>query len=183
MLASSGLVASHQGEGTIVRSLMESSSGSTLSDLIKNERQRAMDVIEVRKSMEACTAYFAAQRALPEDVRKLEQIVLEMEQNVTLNQPSIDLDAHFHISVAQATHNVVWLHLMQSIFHAMKEFQAGVWRAVYLTEEDHLMLFTHHRAVFDAIRDRKPEQARDAMLVHLEFAEQRSSIYVRQSQQ
>jgi GntR family transcriptional regulator, transcriptional repressor for pyruvate dehydrogenase complex len=75
------------------------------------------------------------------------------------------------------------LHMMQSIFDAMKEFQQSVWRAVYLTQEDHRDLFQHHKAVFEAIRDRDPERARDKMLIHLTFAEQRSSAYVKQSKE
>jgi GntR family transcriptional repressor for pyruvate dehydrogenase complex len=183
ILAVSGLVESHQGGGTIVKSLMEMSAGGPLSELIKCERERAMDVIEVRKSMEACTAYYAAERALPEDVRKLEKIVVEMAENVAHNNPSIELDAHFHITVAQVTHNVVWLHLMQSIFDAMRDFQRGVWQAVYLTEEDHRSLYDQHCAVFEAIRSRQPDLARSEMLVHLNFAEQRSSVYVNQNKE
>jgi GntR family transcriptional repressor for pyruvate dehydrogenase complex len=178
ILASSGLVMSYQGGGTVVKSLVEMTAGNPLADLIKGEQERALDVIEVRKCMEAWTSYYAAQRALPEDLRKLEKIVAEMERNLEETKPSQDLDANFHIIIAQATHNVVWLHLMQSIFDAMKEFQRGVWRAVYLTEEDHRRLFQHHRAVYEAIRDRDAERARDAMLTHLTFAEQRSSAYV-----
>jgi GntR family transcriptional repressor for pyruvate dehydrogenase complex len=178
MLASSGLVMSYQGGGTVVQSLVDTAASNPLSELIKGEQERALDVIEVRKGMESWTAYYAAQRALPEDLRKLEKIAAEMEQNLDGMKPSQDIDAHFHIVIAQATHNIVWLHLMQSIFDAMKEFQRGVWRAVYLTEEDHRQLYAHHRAIYEAIRDRDAEGARDAMLRHLTFAEQRSSAYV-----
>jgi GntR family transcriptional repressor for pyruvate dehydrogenase complex len=181
ILASAGMVESYQGGGTVVKSLVETAAATPLSELIRTERERALDVIEVRKCMEAWTAYYAAQRALPEDLRRLEAIVVEMEGNLEERKPSQDLDANFHILIAQATHNVVWLHLMQSIFDAMKEFQRGVWRAVYLTEDDHRELFRHHRAVFEAIRDKDATRARDEMLTHLTFAEQRSSAYVRQT--
>ncbi len=179
-LAAAGMVESYQGGGTVVKSLVESSSGPPLSELIKVERERALDVIEVRKCMEGWTAYYAAQRALPEDLRKLAAIIDGMERNLAGMQPSEDLDANFHISVAKATHNIVWLHLMQSIFDAMKEFQQGVWRAVYLTGEDQQMLFEHHRTIYEAIRDRDPEAAQTRMLLHLNFAEARSSAYLRQ---
>jgi GntR family transcriptional repressor for pyruvate dehydrogenase complex len=182
ILNSTGLVQSYQGGGTVVQSLVETAAGNPLSELIKGEQARALDVIEVRKCMEAWTSYYAAQRALPEDLRKLEHIVGEMERNLAGMIPSQDLDANFHVIIAQATHNVVWLHLMQSIFDAMKDFQRGVWRAVYITEEDHRLLFLHHRAVYEAIRDRDPERAREAMLDHLNFAEKRSSAYVSQQQ-
>lgn len=183
ILAAAGLVESYQGGGTVVKSLVETTTGPPLSELIKVEQERALDVIEVRKCMEGWTAYYAAQRALPEDLRKLEAIIVEMEKNLEGFKPSQDLDANFHIVIAQATHNIVWLHLMQSIFDAMKEFQQSVWRAVYLTEDDHRILFTHHREVCEAIRSRDPERARDAMLKHLTFAEQRSSLYVKQAKE
>jgi len=183
ILASAGMVESYQGGGTLVKSLVESTTGPPLSELIKAEQERALDVIEVRKCMEGWTSYYAAQRALPEDIRRLEAIVLEMERNLEGFRPSQDLDAHYHIAIAQATHNIVWLHMMQSIFDAMKEFQQSVWRAVYLTQEDHKILYQHHRAVFEAIRERNPEKSRDEMLAHLTFAEQRSSAYVKQAKE
>jgi GntR family transcriptional repressor for pyruvate dehydrogenase complex len=183
ILAAAGLIETHQGGGSTVKSLLKMSPGNPLAELIKNERERALDVVEVRKSIEACAAFYAAERSLPEDLRKLEKIVEEMAENITRKEPSLELDALFHITVAQLTHNVVWLHLMQSIFDAMKEFQRGVWRAVYLTEDDHRTLYSQHRAVFDAINSRQPDQARDAMLAHLTFAELRSSTYIRLKQE
>lgn len=178
ILASAGLVMSYQGGGTVVLSLVETAQGNTLSDLIRSQQERALEVIEVRKCMESWTAYYAAQRALPEDLRRMEEIIQGMEKNLVGHLPSEDFDANLHIVIARATHNIVWLHLMQSIFDAMKEFQRGVWRAVYLTAEDHELLFKHHTDIVAAIRTRNAEAARDAMMLHLNFAEQRSIAYV-----
>jgi len=178
MLASSGLVESYQGGGTVVKSLVEPAAGNPLAEMIRIEGDRALDVIEVRKGMEAWTAWYAAQRALPVDIAKLEIIIEDMRHNLDGLKPSENLDANFHTVIARATRNVVWLHMMQSIFDAMKEFQKNVWRAVYLTEDDHRMLFEHHRAIFEAIRNRDSERAREAMLIHLTFAEERSNVYV-----
>jgi GntR family transcriptional repressor for pyruvate dehydrogenase complex len=178
ILSSSGLVMSYQGGGTVVLSLVDTDRGNALSDLIRTQQERALEVIEVRKCMESWTAYYAAQRALPEDLRRMEEILTGMERNLEGRLPSEDLDANLHIVIARATHNIVWLHLMQSIFDAMKEFQRGVWRAVYLTKEDHQLLFKHHSAVVAAIRTRDAEAARKAMMLHLNFAEQRSIAYV-----
>ena len=178
VLASSGLVMSYQGGGTVVMSLVETSSGNPLSELIRVEQERALDVIEVRKGLESWTAFYAAERALPEDLRRMEEIVSAMKRNLEGLSPSEDLDANLHIVIARATHNIVWLHLMQSLFDAMKEFQQGVWRAVYLTGEDHHLLYDHHRIIVEAIKARNAEAARDAMLTHLTFAEQHSTAYI-----
>lgn len=178
VLASSGLVMSYQGGGTVVMSLVETSNTNSLSELIRIQQDRALDVIEVRKCMESWTAWYAAERALPEDIRRMEEIISGMARNLDGLLPSEDLDANFHIVIARATHNIVWLHLMQSLFDAMKEFQQSVWRAVYITREDHHQLYRHHHSIFEAIRLRDSEGAREAMMSHLTFAEQRSTAYV-----
>jgi len=178
ILSSSGLVETYQGGGTVVRSLVESVAGTPLSELIRIDGDRAMDVIEVRKGMESWTAWYAASRALPEDVRRLEVVVEGMAKNLEELKQSEDLDANFHTLIARATHNVVWFHMMQSIFDAMQEFQRDVWRAVYLTAEDQKLLYLHHLHIYEMIRDRNPEGARDAMMEHLSFAQKRCSSYV-----
>ena len=178
ILASSGLVETYQGGGTVVRSLVDSSAGMPLSELIRIDGDRALDVIEVRKGMESWTAWYAAMRALPEDIRRLEVVIEGMAKNLEELKHSEDFDAHFHMLVARATHNVVWSHMMQSIFEAMQEFQRDVWRAVYLTEDDQKLLFNHHLRVYEMIRDRNPEGAREAMMDHLTFAQKRCSAYV-----
>jgi GntR family transcriptional regulator, transcriptional repressor for pyruvate dehydrogenase complex len=178
ILSSAGLVLSYQGGGTVVQSLVDPNQGNSLSELIRSQQERALEVIEVRKCMESWTAFYAAQRALPEDLRRMEEILTSMENNLAGHLSSEDLDANLHIVIARATHNIVWLHLMQSIFDAMKEFQRGVWRAVYLTQEDRSLLYNHHAAIVAAIRTKNAEGAREAMMHHLTFAEKRSTAYI-----
>jgi GntR family transcriptional regulator, transcriptional repressor for pyruvate dehydrogenase complex len=179
-LESAGLVTSAQAGGTLVTSLIESTASHPLRELIRVEQDRALDVIEVRKCMESLTAFFAAQRALPEDLRLMGEIVDGMERNLEGDLPSEDLDANLHVVIARATHNFVWMHLMQNVFDAMKEFQQSVWRAVHLTNDDHWLLYQHHRAIVEAIKAGDAEAARDAMIMHLEFAERRSASYLSQ---
>ena len=178
ILSASGLVMSYQGGGTVVLSLLDMDKDNALSDLIRTQQERALDVVEVRKGLESWTAFYAAQRANQEDLRRMDEILVSMQHNKDDGIAPEDLDANLHIVVARATHNVVWLHLMQSIFDAMREFQRGVWRAVYLTEEDRRILFEHHQEVVKAIKAKDPETAPAAMLEHLNFAERRSIAYV-----
>jgi GntR family transcriptional regulator, transcriptional repressor for pyruvate dehydrogenase complex len=178
VLSTAGLIVSHQGGGTVVLSLLETADPNPFSELIRIEKERALDVIEVRKGIESWTAYYAAQRALPEDIRRLEDVVSAMRHKLGELVSSEELDVEFHISVSRATHNFVWLHLMQTLYNGMKSFQHLVWRSVNLTGDDHSLLYQHHLGIFEAIRAREPVTARTAMLDHLTFAEQRSSAYV-----
>lgn len=178
ILAESGLVMSYQGGGTVVKSLVETRSGNSLTNLIRKEQRRALDVIEVRKGMESWTAFYAAQRARPDDLHKLDEIIGGMKRNLEELKVSEDLDANFHLVIARATHNIIWQHLMQSIFDAMKEFQQSVWRATDLTPEDHHRLYTDHCRIIEAIRTKDAEGARAVMTEHLAFAEQHSNAYI-----
>ena len=178
ILAATGLVKSSQGERSVVKSLVETSSVNPLSEMIRAELWRALDVIEVRKGVESWTAFYAAQRALPEDLRRMEVIVARMEQNLDELQSSEDLDANLHIVIARATHNIVWLHLMQNLFDATKAFMLRVWHGSKLASDEHRLLHQQHRAIIAAIKARDADAAREAMLTHLTFAEQRSTAYV-----
>ena len=60
ILAASGLVMSYQGGGTVVLSLVDMDKGNALSELIRKQQERALEVIEVRKCLESWTAYYAA---------------------------------------------------------------------------------------------------------------------------
>src|SRR5512140_2542828 len=60
ILAAAGLVEAYQGAGTVVKALVDTTTGSPLSEFIKVEQERALAVIEVRKCMEGWTAYYAA---------------------------------------------------------------------------------------------------------------------------
>ncbi len=178
LLAAMGLLESHQGGGAVVQSLIDSQQGKALRDLIRTTLDRAIEVIEVRKCMESWAAFYAAQRALPEDFRKMEEVLSLMEDNLIDMQSSEDLDASLHICIARASRNVIWLHMIQSLFEAMKEFQGGVWRVVYRTKKDYHLLYKHHVAIVAAICARDADAARQAMLNHLMFAEQRSCDYL-----
>ena len=180
MLASSGLVVSYQGGGTVVQSLIDADHDNALSELIRTRRACALEVIEVRKGMEALTAYYAAQRATAEDIGRMEDILNRMDVQLKNKRPLEDLDAKFHLQIARATHNVIWLHLMQGLFDAMKDFQRGVWRNVYSLGDDTRHLFDHHRRIVTAIRDNDADEARKAMTEHLNFSEKRCVYYITQ---
>lgn len=182
LLTAMGLVESSQGGGTMVRSLIGSQQGKALRDLIRATLDRAIEVIEVRKGMESWAAYYAAQRAHPEDIHRMKEMLFRMEENLVDLQSSEDLDAGLHLCIARATHNVIWLHMIQSLFEAMKEFQGGVWRVVYRTKKDYRLLYKHHADIVAAICDRDADRARQAMLNHLVFAGKRSYEYLANGQ-
>ena len=181
MLASSGMVVSSQGVGTIVLSLVDSSSETHLSELLRVEQERALEILEVRKGVEGWTAFYAAERALPKDLSRMQIVIDAMEHNFDNGVNSLDYDVNYHILIARAAHNVAWLQLMQTIFDSMKKFQQSVWRSIYFTKEDYHIPYDFHRQIFDAIRAKDGEQAQTLMLEHLNIAQERCMAYLSQS--
>jgi GntR family transcriptional repressor for pyruvate dehydrogenase complex len=178
MLASSGMVISSQGVGTIVLSLVDSTAETHLSELLRGEQERALDILEVRKGVEGWTSFYAAQRALPEDLSRLQMVINAMETNFDSGVNSLDYDVNFHILIARATHNVAWLQLMQTLFDSMRKFQQSVWRSIYFPKEDYRIAYDFHRQIFNAIRAKDGAKAQELMLEHLNIAQERCMAYL-----
>lgn len=183
MLASSGMVISSQGVGTIVLSIVDSAAETHLSELLRVEQERALDILEVRKGVEGWTSFYAAHRALPEDLSRLQIVINAMEKNFDSGVNSLDYDVNFHILIARAAHNVAWLQLMQTLFDSMRKFQQRVWRSIYFPREDYHIPYDFHRQIFDAIRAKDGEKAQSLMLEHLNIAQERCIAYLAQTQQ
>ncbi len=180
MLASSGMVISSQGVGTIVLSMVDASSETNLSELIKVEQERALEILEVRKGVESWTAFYAAQRALPEDLSRLQIVINAMERNHETGVNSLDFDVNFHILIARAAHNIAWLQLMQTLFDSMRKFQQSVWRSIYFPKEDFHVAYDFHRQIFEAIREKDGLLAQKLMVEHLDIAQKRCIAYLSQ---
>jgi GntR family transcriptional repressor for pyruvate dehydrogenase complex len=182
MLASSGMVISSQGVGTIVLSMVDSASETHLSELIRVEQERALEILEVRKGVESWTTFYAAKRALPEDLSRLQIVINAMERNYESGVNSLDFDVNFHILIARASHNVAWLQLMQTLFDSMRKFQQRVWRSIYFPKEDFHIAYEFHRQIFDAIRTKDGLLAQTLMVEHLNIAQERCIAYLSQTQ-
>jgi GntR family transcriptional regulator, transcriptional repressor for pyruvate dehydrogenase complex len=183
MLATSGMVISSQGVGTIVLSIVAPSSETHLSELLRVEQEMALKILEVRKGVEGWTVFYAAKRALPEDLSRLQLVINAMEKNFGSGINSLDYDVNFHILIARAAHNVAWLQLMQTLFDSMRKFQQSVWRSIYFPKEDYHIPYEFHRLIFEAIRRKDGESAQRLMLEHLNVAQERCMAYLSQTPQ
>lgn len=150
------LVEIRRGNGTYVRSLRSellvnpNSFGEAANDVILEE------LLEVRQIFERETAALAAERATESDIQRLQEDVRRLREAVSSGyQPPEDYG--FHIDVVYAAHNSALVRVSEAIisFHARTSFPPSA-RDV---EE--------HQQIFEAIRDRNPEKARQAMDLHL----------------
>jgi GntR family transcriptional repressor for pyruvate dehydrogenase complex len=150
-----------------VKSMISERMQDPLSLLIKTDTQKIFDLIEVRKAMEAWSAFHAAQRATEEDIERLQFIIKEMKSAFEKGLSWEKEDANFHLAIAQATHNTIQTHIMSTIYDLLRESVAKVFTDRAKVKK---LLYQHHR-IFSAIKNHSPENARDRTLEHLDYVD------------
>jgi DNA-binding FadR family transcriptional regulator len=174
-LSSKGLLESRQGGGTYVTRSMSSGLTDPLLDLLKQRPEFRFDILEVRHALDGQAAYYAALRATDED---REQIRVAYDEMMRLRQLGEDplaearADAAFHISISEASHNAVLLHLMRSLFTVLQESIQHNLDKLYTLPRISEPLNAQHHKLMEAVINREPEQARLAAQEHLVFVEE-----------
>ena len=87
-------------------------------------------------------------------------------------------DLDFHVAIANATHNKLLINLMSSV-SALNSQTIQETRKVLLYSENIVDdLQSEHRRIFEAIKNRQPDEARQAMLEHLQNVQDRLFKYI-----
>ena len=171
-LAARGLLRSRPGAGVFVTEQLRTGIASPWGQLVADHPALRDDMLEFRRVLEGATAYYAAQRATPEDILRISGLQRELER-AHLEDDKVNeaiADAKLHEAVALASHNTMFLHLHTSVLGMLREhitLNGNGLRAQDAITSDQLL--TQHRNVCVAIRAREPEEARTAMQTHIDF--------------
>jgi len=177
-LTSQGMLVSKVGAGTFLQQLPTNWSQyqivQPLSNLIDEDPAYRFDVQEARMVLEGGTAWYAAQRATAEDLKKIracyEQIV--HFQILGDDDQAAIADAKFHLAIAEASHNLVLIQMMRGLFDLLQYNVVLGRRKVYTEAHRFDQLHDQHFQVMDAIERQDPEAARSAVCGHIEFVVQ-----------
>ncbi|QDC11194.1 FadR family transcriptional regulator [Oceanicola sp. D3] len=170
-LREDGLIVSRQGAGSFV-----SGGGQSGSDGYA-PLQSIDDIasyIEFRKMLEVESAGLAALKAGPEEVVALEAMLVSMEKSVRDKTSTIEMDARFHVRIAELSDNRFLLDTLQMLRSHM--FFIGKFvRSLGVTgyRQGKISMVSEHRRIFDGIAAGDPEAARKAMAEHIEASERR----------
>lgn len=118
------------------------------------------DLCEVRLALEPTAAGFAAVRAAPDEIARIEDTLrLREAKSPPLNQAEIvDLDLNFHVAVVEASHNPLLKELSGII---RQPFRIALSVTSQFTSSVELGLEGHH-ALLKALRKHDPMAARRA---------------------
>lgn len=162
-LVAKGVIEVRSGSGLRVAAVDADSVRESMSLFLRGGDIDFEKVHEVRSLLEVHLAGLAAERATPEDVARLAEIHAQMvEESADVESAARD-DLEFHRRIALATHNVLFLVLMDSIGSALIDI-----RRLNLGSGSTPMTLSQHQAILDAVAAGDPATARVAMAAHLE---------------
>ncbi len=173
-LAAKGLLITRHGGGTFVTDSMQAAFTDPWQQMLKDHPDIHGDMLEFRHMLEGQAARLAAERGTEEDFERIHSCheALELAFSERDLEKCIKTDVEFHQAIAEASHNVLIGHLSSSLHKVMEGHVQG--NLEYLTARPELwaQLQVQHRAIWDAVRERRMEVAGRAAHQHLEFVQQ-----------
>jgi len=134
------------------------------------EATRPLELVDTRFALEPHICRLVVLHATDRDLLKIDHMLKRMENwNGDANAFS-EADESFHYLLAETTRNPLLTFMMQKVADVRTHSQWAQMRYLTLSESMIEGYNREHRAIFDAIRDREPERAAQAMKDHLSAA-------------
>ena len=161
MLAVRGLINIHQGKPTVVNDV---ASWNTLDPqvlLLLRKSSTLHDLMELRFMVEPEATALAVERATDEELASLRPL-LDPSHNASMDK-HVEADTDFHHGIVRATRNAVLLTVMSSVIDLLRESRRITFQAPGAIPRG----ANWHNAIMEALENRDPEAARQAMTGHL----------------
>lgn len=169
VLGAVGLVEVRVGEGTFISEQTGSSIGRTIGLSLAAGGGALIEIIQARQMIEVEACAIAADKARPDDIDGLRTCLQSMERFAREGKVHdyLTADMGFHARIARATYNSI----ISVIITNLTDILAEVLRDAQAEQlEPMVESGASHREIFDAIVQRNPHLAADAMRRHLQFS-------------
>ena len=174
-----GLVTSRQGSGAFVA---ESGVASVFRLDVANfkDRQEIESLIELLMAIESSATELAAQRRTEQDLIAIGNQLEAMQSAIERGDSGVDEDVAFHQAIVEATKNPFFMDLSTFLDRRVRHFIRTARANTAKLQTGHMMAVQdEHRDIFNAIRDKNAQGARQAAENHLKRAAQRLAIYMK----
>ncbi|WP_037311215.1 FadR/GntR family transcriptional regulator [Ruegeria halocynthiae] len=170
-LQEQGLLTAKAGSGIYVAKVLGSAFSPALIRLFGSHDEAVFDYLSFRRDMEGLAAERAARLGSASDLKVVQAIFDKMEAAHIRNaaEDEAHLDAQFHMAIIEASHNVVMLHMMRSMFDLLRQGVFYNRQMMFQQRTTREAILDQHRAINTALQARDPEGARDAVQQHLSF--------------
>jgi GntR family transcriptional repressor for pyruvate dehydrogenase complex len=172
-LQEQGLLSTRPGAGIFVADVLGSAFSPALIELFARHDEAVFDYLSFRRDMEGLAAERAALHGTDTDLQVVQAIFEKMEQVHSRKNAEEDarLDAQFHMAIIEASHNVVMLHMMRSMYELLR---GGVFynrQVMFKQRTSRTALLDQHRAINEALQARDAAGTRAAIEAHLDYVE------------
>ncbi|MBO9468444.1 Pyruvate dehydrogenase complex repressor [Pelagimonas phthalicica] len=168
-----GLLESKAGAGIFVTEFLGSAFSEALTQLFANHDEAVFDYLSFRRDMEGLAAERAATHGSDTDLDVVQKIFDKMCAAHSKRNPAEEahLDADFHLAIIEASHNVIMLHMMRSMYQLLREGVFYNRTIMFRQRTTRDQLLEQHGRINDALQARNPEAARKAVEDHLSYVE------------
>jgi GntR family transcriptional repressor for pyruvate dehydrogenase complex len=173
-LISKGLLSTRHGGGTIVTDRLEAHFVDPWQEMLDGHPMLHTDLLEFRQMLESHAAALAAERATNVDIERLDGLFAVLDSVYASDDVTacIDADVAFHQAIAEAAHNVLIGHMTSSLMRLIHGHVSINLEHLHARPQRWNQLRSQHFAIWQAIRERKPDLAANASRSHIEFVRQ-----------
>ena len=173
-LRTEGAITTRHGIGAFVLGAAESAS-SPADALTLLSVESLLNVLEVRRGVEAATAAHAAARRSEDHMADIRKALDAIARAVAQGSDGVEEDVRFHHAIARATGNPYWVQLVESYAEQIRQ-AVRVTRANEARRTDFArQVKAEHERIVDAIAAGDEARARKAAAAHMEHAVRRVS--------
>lgn len=159
-----GLVVAEHGVGVRVVDSTAAVAADAVSRMLSWKGAGPKDIFEVRLMLECHGAELAASRATEEEIEAIAAAIEEMATKRPTLRENVELDFDFHLRVAESSHNLVLVTLLNSI----KGLLFDSISAAHAIDGRSEVRIRFHDNILQCIRDRDSVAAYRAMRAHLD---------------
>lgn len=171
-LKSLGMIESHQGSGIFV-SAQSNFQPLHFDAKLAASREAVIQIVEVRRALEAECAALAAAHRTAKDIRTMQKALQAVDKAVAKGEDGVAQDVEFHRAIAIAAGNPFLIttldYLGQYLFEGTRVTRANEARR---TDFEHAVRLEHH-AILEAIETGDSKQAHRAATQHMKNAAKR----------
>lgn len=170
MLSAKGLISSRQRQG--IRILPEEQWNIFDPDLLrwllqrKSTLQAVREFLQMRIAIEPEAASLAARHAGDKEIDAIEAALERMKAYPSNAEEELEADIAFHVSILYASKNRFYIRLRDFIQTALN---VSI-RYTNVIKADHEGVIEDHTKIFNAIKNRNPERAKQAMRIIVDEA-------------
>lgn len=166
-VSNKGRILTQKGNDYLLQEELKEEKAQTASKLANfvtdADKQTLLEVLQVRKLLEGYSAAQACVNATDDEILELERLMLEHLQEIRSGGLGSNTDFRIHLAIARASKVETIYQILKLILSADNAYA----KFSYVSDHVKNTQIKQHDSIIQAIRERDPEKAKEAMEIHL----------------